>query len=90
LNNLKRNRLIVIMNNIYINTLMESEEMQYYLKNFGGGLKKNPTTEKYRNLDKKELLRLYELVNNRTSNLSKKERDLVIYFAEKEIKNREK
>jgi hypothetical protein len=65
---------------------MESEEIQFYLRNFGGGLKKNPTYRKYENLSKTEILRLYDLVNNRTSNLSKKERDLVIYFAEKQLK----
>jgi hypothetical protein len=74
------------MENPYINTLLESEEMQFYLINFGGVMKKNPTYEKYKNLDKVDLLKLYEEVISKQSKLSKRERDLVIYFAEKELK----
>lgn len=74
------------MNDVYINHLLESEEMQFYIKNFSGkGIKKNPTQEKYRNMPKEELLNLYGLVNLKKSHLSKKERDYVIYFAEKEL-----
>jgi hypothetical protein len=73
------------MENPYINILLESEEMQFYLRNFGGSLKKNPTYEKFKNLPTTEILRLYGLVNLRKSNLSKRERDLVIYFAEKAL-----
>lgn len=74
------------MDKIYINTLLESEEMQFYLRNFGVGMKKNPTYEKYKNLNKVELLKLYNEVISKQSKLSKRERDLVIYFAEKELK----
>ena len=70
----------------YLNILMESEKIKLYLRHFEENLKKNPTYRKYENLSKTEILILYDLVNNRTSNLSKKERDLVIYFAEKHLK----
>ena len=72
--------------NTYLNTLMESEEIQFYLRNFGGGLKKNPTVEKIKKLTNLELQNEYNRVLNKTSNLSKKERDLVVYFAEKGLK----
>ena len=74
------------MENPYINSLLEREEIQFYINSYLDlVIKKNPTTEKYRNLPKTELLRLYELINLKKSNLSKRERDVVIYFAEKEI-----
>ena len=31
----------------YLNTLIESEEIQFYLRHFGGVLKNNPTYRKY-------------------------------------------
>lgn len=68
----------------YLNTLLDSEEMNFYIRNFGGkGIKKNPTQEKYKLMDKTKLLDLYEEVKNKTSNLSKRERDLVTYYATK-------
>lgn len=68
----------------YIESLMDSEEMQYYIRHFGAGaLKKNPTQEKYRLMSKTKLLELYEQVKNKSSNLSKRERDLVTYYATK-------
>ena len=74
------------MENPYINSLLEREEIQFYINSYLDlVIKKNQTTEKYRNLPKTELLRLYELINLKKSNLSKRERDVVIYFAEKEI-----
>jgi hypothetical protein len=74
--------------NTYLNTLLESEEIQFYLRNFGKGLKKNLTVEKIKKLTNLELQNEYNKVLNKTSNLSKKERDLIVYFAEKELKNR--
>ena len=70
-----------ILSNIYLDNLLESEEMQFYINHFGG--KKNPTQEKYRTMPKSKLLELYEEVKNKTSNLSKRERDLVTYYATK-------
>ena len=73
------------MENPYINILLESEEMQFYLRNFGGGMKKNPTFEKIKNLTNIELQTQYNLILSKNSNLSKKERDLVVYFVEKQL-----
>ena len=72
--------------NTYLHTLMESEEIKFYERYFGGGLKKNPTVEKIKRLNNLELQNEYNKVINKTSNLSKKERDLVVYFAEKQFK----
>jgi len=65
----------------YLNTLLDSEEMKFYLDNFG--FKKNPTVEKIKSWTKQQLLEEVELINSKSSNLSKRERDLVIYFAQK-------
>ena len=68
----------------YIESLLDSEEMQFYTRYFGAGaLKKSPTQEKYNNMPKVKLLELYEEVKNKTSKLSKRERDLVTYYATK-------
>lgn len=66
----------------YLSTLLDSEEMQFYMREFGG-LKNNPIQEKYKNMQKSKLLELYEEVKNKTSKLSKRERDLVTYYATK-------
>lgn len=66
----------------YLSTLFDSEEMQFYMREFGG-LKKNPTQEKYKNMPKSKLLELYEEVKNKTSKLSKRERDLITYYSTK-------
>jgi 6-pyruvoyl-tetrahydropterin synthase len=65
----------------YVNELLDSEEMKFYLDNFG--FKKNPTVEKIKGWTKQQLLEEVELINSKSSSLSKKERDLVIYFASK-------
>ncbi len=45
----------------YLNHLFDSEEMQFYIENFGGSsLKKSPTREKYKHMDKEQLLEIYE------------------------------
>lgn len=68
----------------YIESLLDSEEMKFYMKHFGAdALKKSPTQEKYKNMPKVELLELYEEVKNKTSKLSKRERDLVTYYVTK-------
>jgi hypothetical protein len=67
---------------------MESEEFTFYSRYFGGGLKKNPTVEKIKKLTNLELQNEYNRALNKISNLSKKERDLIVYFAEKELKNK--
>lgn len=59
----------------------ESEEMRFYLDNFG--FKKNPTQEKIKNYTKQQLLEEIELIKNKSSNLSKRERELVVYFVSK-------
>lgn len=69
-----------ILSKIYLDSLLESDEMHFYMREFGG-LKKNPTQEKYKNMPKSKLLELYEEVKNKTSKLSKRERDLVTYYA---------
>lgn len=66
-----------ILSSVLSETLLDSEEMQF----FGG--KKNPTQEKYRTMPKSKLLELYEEVMNKTSKLSKRERDLITYYATK-------
>lgn len=65
----------------YISHLMESEEMQFYLNHFG--MKKNPTFEKIKSWSKERLLQEEILIKDKKSNLSRKERDLVLYFAQK-------
>ncbi len=65
----------------YFQTLLGSEEMNYYLDNFG--FKKNPTTEKIKSWTKQQLLKEIKVIENKSSTLSKRERDLVIYFAQK-------
>lgn len=74
--------------NTYLHTLMESEEFKYYGRYFGGGLKKNPTVEKIKRFTNLELQNEYNLILNKTSKLSKKERDVAVYFAEKQLKNK--
>lgn len=72
------------MKSVYLQSLLESEEMQYYINNFGGGvLKKNKTREMYKNMSKEVLLELYEEVKLKKSNLPTRERNFIIYFAEK-------
>lgn len=65
----------------YVDELLDSEEMKFYLDNFG--FKKNPTEEKIKNYTKQQLLQELKLIENKTSELSKKERDLVVYFSQK-------
>lgn len=65
----------------YMNELLDSEEMKFYLDNFG--FKKNPTEEKIRSWNKNKLIEELELIKSKKSNLSKRERELVVYFASK-------
>lgn len=69
------------MNKETVNRLLDSEEMQFYLKHFG--IKSNPTFEKIKSWSKEKLKEEEKLINSKASKLSRKERDLVIYFANK-------
>lgn len=60
---------------------LESEEMNFYLDYYG--FKKNPTEEKIKSWSKNKLIKELELINTEKSNLSKRERELVVYFANK-------
>jgi len=60
---------------------LESEEMQFYLEYFG--FKPNPTVKKIKSWTKQKLLEELKLIENKASDLSKKERDLVVYFSQK-------
>lgn len=60
---------------------IESEEMKFYLDYFG--FKKNPTEEKIKSWSKNKLIKELELINTKKSNLSKREREFVVYFASK-------
>ena len=62
----------------YVNELLDSVEMKFYVDNFG--FKKNPTQEKIKNYTKQQLLEEIELIKNKSSNLSKRERELVVYY----------
>lgn len=61
--------------------LLDSEEMQFYLNN--SGIKKNPTYERIKSWSKERLLQEEALIRDKKSSLSRRERDLVLYFAQK-------
>lgn len=65
----------------YIDELLDLEEMNFYLDNFG--FKPNPTVEKIKSWTKQQLLEEVKLIENKSSTLSKRERELVIYFTSK-------
>jgi 6-pyruvoyl-tetrahydropterin synthase len=65
----------------YVDELLDSEEMKFYLDNFG--FKPNPTVEKIKSWTKQQLLEELKLIENKNSELTKKERDLVVYFSQK-------
>lgn len=64
-----------------VDKLLDFEEMKFYMNHFG--VKKNPTFEKIKSWSKEKLKEEEKLINSKTSKLSRKERDLVIYFANK-------
>ena len=61
--------------------LLDSEEMQFYINHFG--IKKNPTYERIKSWSKERLLQEETLIRDKKSSLSRKERDTVLYFAQK-------
>lgn len=63
------------------NQLLDHEEMKFYLDHFG--LKNTPTFERIKSWPKERLKQEEQLILSKSSNLSRKERDLVIYFSKK-------
>lgn len=66
---------------MYVEKFLGSEEMKFYMNHFGA--RKNPAFEKIKSWSKEKLKEEEKLILSKTSKLSRKERDLVIYFANK-------
>ncbi len=71
------------------NMINESEELTFYARHFGG-FKENLTAKVIKNLQPKELEKEYNLIQEKKSNRSKRERDLIVYYYETSSKNSSK
>ena len=61
---------------IYLDKLRESEELSFYFEHFGGRKIEN----KYSKMNREELSKLKIDIDNKTSKLPRKDRDLIVYY----------
>lgn len=70
----------------YLRDLLESDEMKFCISNYGKGFVKTATEKRIEAFSDDALIKEIEMIKSKTSTLSKRERDLVLYFAQKRLK----